>query len=143
MSGKLCYADAMPYAIIDHTADLGITVHAPDLLTLFTEAAQALVEIMGAKALYPEHEIMLAVEGYDHEDLLIRWLEEIRYRIESLGLSIADLTIDTLTTQRLQARIAAGHRTAPLKTCIKAVTYHALQIREIDNRLQTTIIFDT
>jgi SHS2 domain-containing protein len=143
MSGNLCYANALSYTIIDHTADLGITVHAPDILSLFTEAAQALVEILGAKAGHPEHEIMLTVEGYDHEDLLIRWLEELRYSIESLDLSIAGLTIDTLTTQRLQARIKASRRTAPLKTCIKAVTYHALAIKTLDKGLATTIIFDT
>lgn len=133
----------MSYTIIDHTADLGITVHAPDLLTLFTEAAQALVEIMGAKTRRPEREIMLTVEGYDREDLLVRWLEEIRYQIESHDISIARMTIDTLSAQRLEARIQASRRAAPLKTCIKAVTYHALEIREVDNRLQTTIIFDT
>jgi len=43
----------------------------------------------------------------------------------------------------LEAHIEVACRTTPIKTCIKAVTYHALQIREIDNRLQTTIIFDT
>jgi len=133
----------MPYTIIDHTADLGIIVRAPDINALFTEAARALIEIMGAKAQRSEGEITLSVEGYDREDLLIRWLEEIRYRIESQGIGIASLTIDTFTTQRLEARIAFARRMTPIKTSIKAVTYHALAILEVDNNLQTAIIFDT
>lgn len=133
----------MSYVIIDHTADLGITVMAPDLPTLFFEAAQALTEIMGARTRRSEREIRLTAEGYDPEDLLVRWLEEIRYQIESQDISIARMTIDTLSAQRLEARIHVSRRAAPLKTCIKAVTYHALEIREVDNRLQTTIIFDT
>jgi len=133
----------MSYTIIDHTADLGIIVRSPDVSGLFTEAAQALIEIMGAKAKRSGREIALEVEGYDLEDLLIRWLEEIRYRIESQTLSIACLRIHTLTAQRLEARIEVARRKAPLKTGIKAVTYHGLEIREVDNLLQTTIIFDT
>jgi len=143
MSGNLCYAFLMSYTIIDHTADLGIIVRAPDVIGLFTEAALALIEIMGGKAKRSDREIVLYVEGYDREDLLIRWLEEIRYRIESSGLSISALNIDTLTAQHLEARIEVARRTTPLKTCIKAVTYHALEILQVDNLLQTTIIFDT
>ena len=133
----------MSYTIIDHTADLGILVRAPDLSALFTEAAWALIEIMGAKAVTTEREIALAVDGYDREDLLIRWLEEIRYHIESHGVSIARMTIDTLTEQHLTARIEAAGRRTPLRTCIKAVTYHGLEILQVDNHLRTTIIFDT
>ncbi len=139
----LCYALAVSYAIIDHTADLGIEVRAPGVSELFSEAARALIEIMGAEAASPEREIMLTVEGYDPEDLLVRWLEEIRYRIESHTMGIARQTIDTLTAQRLEARIEVARRTTPLKTCIKAVTYHALKILQVDNHFQTTIIFDT
>ncbi|MEN6473622.1 MAG: archease [Syntrophaceae bacterium] len=143
MFGSLCYDFDMSYTIIDHTADLGIKVQSMDIPSLFTEAAYALVEIMGAKANRPEREIALDVEGYDREDLLVRWLEEIRYRIESQALSIAGMTIETLTAQRLEASIAVAPRTSPLKTGIKAVTYHALEIHEVDNLLQTDIIFDT
>jgi len=134
---------SMSYTIIDHTADLGIIVRAPDMSALYTEAARALVEIMGAQAKRSEREITLAIEGYDREDLLIRWLEEIRYHIESLGAGIARLTIDTLSAERLNARIAIGRRKAPLRTGIKAVTYHGLEIVQVDNIFQTTIIFDT
>lgn len=133
----------MPYTRIDHTADLGITVWAPDLPALFTEAAYAMIAIMGAKTTRGEREIALPVEGYDREDLLVRWLEEIRYRITHEGLRIAAITIESLQDRHLEARLQVSLTPTLLKTDIKAVTYHAMTITPVDNHLQTTIIFDT
>lgn len=133
----------MPYTIIDHTADVGITVRAPSLPALFTEAALALIEIMGAKIMQGGQEIILAVEGYDREDLLIRWLQEIRYRIEVEDLRIAGMTIDALDAQSLTACINGSFTATPLTADIKAVTYHAVAILQVGDHLETTIIFDT
>jgi SHS2 domain-containing protein len=133
----------MPYTIIDHTADLGITVHAPDLQTLFTEAALAMIEIMGAKALRSDSEIPLVIEAYDREDLLIRWLGELLYQIVVRHLRIADIAIKGLSDTRLEVLFRGVYTPTQLTGNIKAVTYHAVAIRPVDNHLETTIIFDT
>lgn len=143
MSGYLCYASGMSYTIIDHTADLGIMVQATDIPSLFIEAAWAMIEIMGARTAISEREILFSVDGYDREDLLIRWLGELLYRIESAHLRIAEITIKHLSDNHLKTRIRGTYQPSPLLANIKAVTYHALAIREVDNHLETTIIFDT
>lgn len=133
----------MPYRITDHTADLGIVIDAMDLPALYVEAAYALLDLVEARTSSRTCEVQLAVTGFDREDLLIRWLQEILYRIEVEHLRIADIIIDDLGDTRLGARIAGAYIPSPLATQIKAVTYHGLAITTLDNRLTATIIFDT
>lgn len=133
----------MPYTIINHTADLGMIVRAPDLSTLFAEAARAMIDVMGAKAERSACEILLAVEGYDREDLLIRWLNEVLYLISDKHFRIAGIDITVLEDTRMEARLTGETRPTRLECGIKAVTYHALAITQALNHLETTIIFDT
>jgi len=77
--------DSIPldYEIIDHTADLGIIVTAPDIKDLFIRAAYAMTDLMvkadinekGAKR-------KVLVEGENFPDLMVRWLSEILYLFE-------------------------------------------------------------
>jgi len=61
----------MKYRIIDHTADFGLEIFAPDLKTLFADAAHAMFEqIVDIKNLKGLNEYHIHVKGIDWPDLI-------------------------------------------------------------------------
>lgn len=133
----------MTYHFIDHTADIGIRVVSGDVKGLFEEAAQALIDIMGAGCHEDSHKEKISVRGIDRVDVLVRWLQELLYRIEVEDLRIAALTVLEVNDNGMEALVAGTTTPAKLHEEIKAVTYHNLEILEVDNHVETTIIFDT
>jgi SHS2 domain-containing protein len=133
----------MPYTMIDHTADIGIKVTSPTLKELYEEAARALVDIVGARSIPESHETMtIETQGIDREDLLVRWLQEILFLVEVRDFRIKKITVERLTDTYIRAQLYGEHSDDPLESEIKAVTYHNLHIREIDNGYVVSIIFD-
>ena len=133
----------MTYRFIDHTADIGIRVVSGDVQGLFEDAAQALIDIMGAGCHEGSLEEEISVKGIDRIDVLVRWLQELLYRIEVEDLRIARLTVLEVNDNGMEALVAGTAIPTKLREEIKAVTYHNLEILEVDNHVETTIIFDT
>jgi SHS2 domain-containing protein len=133
---------AMPYELIDHTADIGIRVRAPSTEGLFEEAAYALAEIMGGCSAQGGEEVMVESQGIDRVDLLVRWLQEILYLTVVKGFRLKAATIQRLTETLALGVIQGTFTGEPLTTEIKAVTYHNLDIACIDNVFMATIILD-
>jgi SHS2 domain-containing protein len=133
----------MTYHFIDHTADIGIRVVSGDARGLFEEAALALVDIMGARSTGGRKHVRISVEGLDQTDLLVRWLQEILYRVEVEDLRISHVEVLEVHPKGLTALVAGTNTPTELLAEIKAVTYHNLEILEVDNHVETTIIFDT
>jgi len=133
----------MPYSMIDHTADIGIMVSAPALKDLYEESARAMIDIIGAHSIRKSREAMtIETQGIDREDLLVRWLQEILFLVEVRGFRIENITLEYLTDTDIRAQVTGEYSPDPLESEIKAVTYHNLQIREIDNGYEVSIIFD-
>jgi len=133
----------MPYTLIDHTADIGIRVRARNIQNLYEEAGYAMVDILGASLQPGAEQIEMRIDGLDRIDLLVRWLQEILYFIGVKGFRVSDIQVTALTETNLSAVLTGGTAKTPLATEIKAVTYHDLTIREIDNQVETIIILDT
>ena len=132
----------MTYHFIDHTADIGIRIVSGDVRGLFEEAARALVDIMGARSNEGPNHIRISIEGLDQSDVLVRWLQEILYRVEVEDLRISHVEVLEVNPQGLTALVAGTNDPTELLEEIKAVTYHNLEIVEVDNHVETTIIFD-
>ena len=132
----------MTYHFIDHTADIGIRIVSGDVRGLFEEAARALVDIMGARSNEGPNHIRISIEGLDQSDVLVRWLQEILYRVEVEDLRISHVEVLDVNPQGLTALVAGTNDPTELLEEIKAVTYHNLEIVEVDNHVETTIIFD-
>ena len=133
----------MTYHCIDHTADIGIRVVSEDVRGLFEEAALALIDIMGARSSEGRDCVRISVEGFDQADVLVRWLQEILYRVEVEDLRISQVEVLEVNPKGLTALVAGINIPTVLSEEIKAVTYHNLEILEVDNHVETTIIFDT
>jgi SHS2 domain-containing protein len=132
----------MGWQILDHTADMGIRVNAPDLASLFREAGHALVDIMGAGSTDGGEIQTISLEGIDREDLLVRWLQEILFLVMARDLRIKGIDVLDLTECRMQARVSGVRRKTSLEQEVKAVTYHDLQIVHRESLYEASIIFD-
>jgi SHS2 domain-containing protein len=136
----------MPYHLIDHTADLGLCIEAPELPLLFETAAAALgeqlVEAPSSQAVARQR---LTVSGEDWADLLINWLRELLalWHLEarvSLAARCLELSSFTLTAEVDLLNFDPAHHTARQE--IKAVTYHQLDVSPCTDGWRATVIFD-
>jgi SHS2 domain-containing protein len=133
------------YETFEHTADLGLRVRAPDLDTLFAEAAACLFSaiVEDPASVRPLQRIDLRIEGADREYLLFDWLRELLYRFDSQHLLFS----------RFEARVgetglegsAWGEPLDPARHAlaheVKAITYHALKVeRTADGWLAEVIV---
>jgi SHS2 domain-containing protein len=133
----------MAYRFIDHTADIGIRVVSRDLKMLFVDAAHALIDIMGAWCAQGSGSESIALKGIDREDILVRWLQELLFLIEVKNLRISHVDVFRIGRTDMEAVVTGSYTPKGLKQEIKAVTYHNLEIQEVDNHVEVTIIFDT
>ena len=77
--------------------------------------------------------------------MLVAWLNELLYLYEVEGLLFCDFALVEIDEVRVTG-VARGEGfdkgRHPIKTEIKAVTYHQLEIKEHDGRWQAQMIFD-
>ncbi|MGC9323158.1 MAG: archease [Desulfomonilia bacterium] len=133
----------MPYVYIDHTADIGVRISASNIRELFRDAGYALVDVMKAASDDDREQVEITSEGIDRIDLLVRWLQEILYVIEVKDFRVSRIVITSLGETDLTASLTGMFSKTQLAREIKAVTYHNLDIRDVDNHLEATIILDT
>jgi SHS2 domain-containing protein len=89
----------------------------------------------------------IALEGPELDLLLVDWLSELLFRFETTDFLVARATVELVAADvyRLGARVEGEpHDPArhPMKVLLKAVTYHALEIKEDAGRWTATVIFD-
>ena len=138
--------DLSGYKEIQHTADWALEVWAPDLPTLFEQAARGMYALQNMQTLgqgYVEKQIeIVAVDG---ESLLVKFLSELLYLNEE-----SDLSFDSYEIQISGNDEEGMHLTAVLSCLpiagqskeIKAVTYHDLEIVQTGRGVETQIVFD-
>lgn len=134
------------YKLIDHTADIGIIAYGKDLSELFVNSAYAMFDILtdvGKINSNDSFEIQILAKSL--EELLINWLDELLFRYETERIICDRFIINSLTDQNLSATVfyeKIDRRKHEIKTEIKNVTYHQLEIKKVRNRWQARIIFD-
>lgn len=127
---------------LEHTADLAIRVSSANLTGLFAEASKAVIALSGIEPLSsPIDESIINLHAADLESLLVKWLEELIYEIEVNHRTYHDFQIVVDGEYNLQAKVMLVP-IASISRLIKAVTFHELAIQQVDNRLETVIVFD-
>jgi SHS2 domain-containing protein len=133
------------FQFIDHTADAGILVKAPTLEGMFETAALGFSELItkvGSLNCMLQRQFRLQED--DMETLLVSWLQELLYLLDTEGLIFGRFRVK-LKDLALEAT-AWGEVFDPeihtLKTEIKAVTYHQLEVVEDDQGWEAQVIFD-
>ena len=134
------------YETFDHTADLGLRIRAPDLNTLFMEAAQALfsviVEDLASVEPWQRFDIQLA--GTEPDYLLFDWLNELLYYWDSEHVLLG--RFEARVTPTSLAGSAWGERLDPERHCllheVKAITYHGLRVEQTPDGWLAEVIID-
>ena len=134
------------YETIDHTADLGIVVYGRDLKELFQNAGEALFEVLCDLSRVEgicEKQVILYAD--DLEQLMVVWLGELLYLHDTESLLFKHFEVKGIDEKRLFAVVygeplKVGHHT--VKTGMKAVTYHQIEVRQEQGRWVSRVIFD-
>lgn len=135
-----------PFREIEHTADLGIEVEAPDLPSLFARAGEALFALIvdpEGIALTDETEVSATGEGW--EELFHAWLCELLAEFNLKGFVAKGFEIVRLEPTAVGARLRGErldlkrHR---FHTEVKGVTYHGLRLWQENRAWHARVILD-
>jgi SHS2 domain-containing protein len=134
------------YELIEHTADCGMRVFGSDITDLYKNAAFAMYDVMvETEKKAPDFTETIEVEGYDRPDLLINWLRELIYYWHVKERILVSVDIRFISEQRIEAEagfIGFDPETSVLKTELKAVTYHQVDVKKKPRGFEATVIFD-
>jgi SHS2 domain-containing protein len=130
----------------EHTADLGLRIRAPDLDTLFAEAAQALFAaiVEDLSTIQPRQCLDVRLTADDREYLLFDWLKELLYRFDSEHLLFGRFEVHVSDTGLTGS--AWGEPLDPsrhiLSHEVKAITYHGLRVEQTADGWLAEVIVD-
>ncbi|MDQ3943487.1 MAG: archease [Actinomycetota bacterium] len=134
--------------MLDHTADVGFEIEAPTLEALFDEARRALLMTMfECPPERGEEERPVRLPAPDLETLLVRWINELVYLVQSDGFVPvrADIRISGEEGLSLEALLAG----APLdlegygwQGEIKSATFHGLDVVRRSEGWHARVILD-
>src|SRR4030042_42902 len=120
------------FEFVDHTGDLGVRVFGQTLPELFEQAAEALTFILtDPETIRIKESRKFLLKAETDEELLITWLNEFVYLFDTEGLLFKAFEVLSVHDHHLEA-LAQGEiymeGRHPIKTAVKAATYHQLKI---------------
>ncbi len=134
------------FTLLDHTADLGMTVRGHDPKDLFEGAARSMMQIMvNGRSPESTRTRKLSVVGEDPSDLMVRWLGEILYFFNGEREVVDDVQINSISDFHLEATLGVVPFDPGLHDIlceVKAVTYHQIEVAKKTHQWEATIIFD-
>jgi len=132
-----------PFEVIDHTADWALRVHGQDMVGLLANAALGMATLLVEDLNeVPLNEVRhLKLDAFDAETLLVDWLTELAYWAEESQLVFRKYSFSEVSETHLRVT-AWGGVASELQKHIKAVTYHELEIKQTDQGLSATVVFD-
>jgi SHS2 domain-containing protein len=137
------------YSEIEHTADVGVELTAPDLKSAFERIAASMFDMMcDLDGVGEKWRRDVRVEGRDGdlENLLVRWLSELLFLFATEHVLLSRFEITHLGEGVIEATVV-GERIDwtrhAVKVELKAPTYHDLRIEEEGAGWCVRVIFDT
>lgn len=127
---------------IEHTADWALRVTGADLADLLRNAAEGMLSLSGAKAADSKpqrHEFDITAP--DRETLLVSWLEDILYEMETRRVTFDHFELEIEGEYRLRGE-AQEYPLQRILKFIKAVTFSDLDIEDVPDGLMTRVVFD-
>ena len=120
------------FEFIDHTGDIGIRVFGENREEIFQHAAEALFAVItDLDTIEPRETRDITVEADGWEALLVSWLSEFIYLLDTQQMLFRNFTILSLDENRIAVRADGepyNEDKHPIKTTVKGATYHQLRI---------------
>jgi len=127
---------------IEHTADWAIRVRGKTIQSLFENAALGMMRLMQTSSHPGETKLKhIELNAIDKETLLVVWLEELLFNIETNDVNYTDIKVHHVKNGQLSADVRETPL-AEMKKEIKAVTFYDLIIETTDEGFITTLVFD-
>jgi SHS2 domain-containing protein len=134
------------FEILDHTADIGLIVYGEDLKSLFENAGEAFFRLItDLRKVRRRTERRIEIGGETLERLMVDWLTELLYLHEVENLLFKGFKVESVGKEGLRARVKGEpfqEGVHVIKTGVKAVTYHQIEVRKENERWRAQIIFD-
>lgn len=139
----------MTYRYLEHTADVGVELEADSYENLLSEGVLAFTDCLTEiDAIQVQLERQVDLTAASREALLVDWLNELVYLFEAESilfrraeLEVREMESGLALSGRLQGERYDPSR-HPIKTLIKAVTYHQLAVRSSNRGWTARVIFD-
>jgi len=134
----------MPFRFLEHTADVQAECTGDTFEQVLESAAQALYAVaLTAARDERDVECHVAVTGQSHEEILVRWLQELIFLLDTNGFvathfAFVDLGNDTLKATVQGYTCGAEERAEE----VKSATYHELDVTEGEGGCLARVIFD-
>jgi SHS2 domain-containing protein len=134
------------FEILDHTADIGLVVYGDDLKALFENAGEGFFRIItDLRMVKPriERPIILGRESLDR--LIVDWLNELLYLHDVENFLFKRFKVTSIGEDGLKATVNGEpfqEGVHVIKTEVKAVTYHQIQVRRENGHWRARIIID-
>jgi SHS2 domain-containing protein len=134
------------FEVLDHTADIGLIVYGEDLKSLFENAGKAFFHLItDLKKVRLRTEKRIEIRKESLERLMVDWLTELLYLHEVENLLFKEFKVESVGEEGLKARVkgeAFQEGVHVIKTGVKAVTYHQIEVRKEKEGWRAQIIFD-
>ena len=134
------------FEVLEHTADVGLMVYGQDLTSLFENAGEAffhLITDLKKVRLRTERRIEIGKESLDR--LMVDWLTDLLYFHDVENLLFKRFIVESVGEEGLRANVkgeAYQEGVHVIKTGVKAVTYHQIEVRQESGGWRARIIFD-
>lgn len=134
------------FETFDHTADIGLVIRGRTLEALFANAAEALVDLtIDPAGLREEIRITATASAADREGLLVAWLNELLYLLDTQRFLPRRCRITELSETTLAAELV-GDTVDPsrhaVRRMVKAATYHGLSLAQVNGLWEARVVLD-
>jgi len=134
------------FEILDHTADIGLIVYGENLRVLFENAGKAFFHIItDLRKVRRRVEKRIDIEGESLERLMVDWLSELLYLHDVESLLFKGFKVGSVGEDGLKAVVKGEpfqEGVHVIKTEVKAVTYHRIEVRQNNGHWRAQIILD-
>jgi SHS2 domain-containing protein len=125
--------------------DAYIEAEGSSLEEAFENAAKGLIDTMlDIDKIEAKDKIRIEVEGYDLEELLYNWLEEILLKLSIERVALREFKVK-IKDNRLEAEVYGEPldlKKHNYKVEIKAVTYHLMEVKKEDSKYKVRFLLD-
>ncbi len=134
------------FRVLNHTADIGLMVFGEDLKALFENAGHAFFHLItDLRKVRCRIDRRVEIRSVGLERLMVDWLSELLYLHDVEGLLFRKFLVESAGKGGLKASVTGEpfqEGKHLIKTEVKAVTYHQIQVKKGGREWVARVILD-